>query len=381
MKIFKISALFVCMFIFLIGCENSTSMRLAIDENDEDSSEITDDSDAVDPTDAPTNPTDDPTNPTDEPTNPTDDPTNPTDEPTDPTDDPTNPTDEPTDPTDEPTNPTDEPTDPTVPTYCSAVFNGSSSKIEVAHNDALNLDSETWTIEAWFKQTGELSSEPAPIVAKKGSDNYGGFGGMGDDEESYNYFLSGYYSKTTGNWQQQQTTTAMKGSAKYSTSEMMGSQASDAEATNLSNSGEWTHIALVQTMTTNMNKTKPLITLYINGQKAASKEGGSNSNYGGQNNQTPSIATSTEPLLIGSTGETEESGFGGFGSEAAYFNGLIDSIKISNTAKYTSDSFIPEKLSADNDTIAFWDFNGNTDDSKSGFNGTPTDITYSTDCK
>ena len=211
MKIFKISALFVCMFIFLIGCENSTSMRLAIDENDEDSSEITDDSDAVDPTDDPTNPTDDPTNPTDEPTNPT-----------------------------------DEPTDPTVPTYCSAVFNGSSSKIEVAHNDALNLDSETWTIEAWFKQTGELSSEPAPIVAKKGSDNYGGFGGMGDDEESYNYFLSGYYSKTTGNWQQQQTTTAMKGSAKYSTSEMMGSQASDAEATNLSNSGDWTHVALVR---------------------------------------------------------------------------------------------------------------------------------------
>lgn len=321
MKSFMVSVFFVCMFIFLIGCENSTSMRLAIDENYEDSSEIADDSDAVDPT-----------------------------------------------------NPTDDPTDPA---YCSAVFNGSSSKVEVAHNDALNLNSESWTIEAWIKQTGELTSEAAPIVAKKGSDNdYGDFGGMGNDEQSYNYFLSGYYQKNSWGG----TSTAMKGSANYSTSEMMGSQASDAEASNLSNSGDWTHIALVQTMTTtNMNKKKPTITLYINGQKAASKEGGSNSNYG-QNNQTPSITTSTEPLIIGSTGESEESGFGGFGSEAAYFNGFIDSIKISNAAKYTGD-FTPEKLSADNDTIAFWDFNGNTDDSKSGFNGTPTDITYSTDCK
>ena len=327
MKVFKVSALFACVFVLLIGCENSIKSIAPIDEIDDGSSEITDDSDADDPTD-------------------------------------------PTDPTDGPTNPAD-------PTYCSAVFNGSSSKIEVAHNDALNLDSETWTIEAWFKQTGELTSEPAPIVAKKGSDNnYGGFGGMDEDEQSYNYFLSNYYQKSSWGG----TSTAMKGSVDYSTSsEMMGSQASAAEATNISNSGDWTHIALVQTMTTSMNRKKPMITFYINGQKAASKESGSNSNYG-QNNQTPSIKTSTKPLIIGSTGESEESGFGGFGSEAVYFNGLIDSIKISNTAKYTGD-FTPEKLSADNDTIAFWDFNGNTDDSKSGFNGTPTDITYSTDCK
>ena len=315
MKVFKVSALFACVFVLLIGCENSIKSIAPIDEIDDGTSEITDDSDAVDPT-----------------------------------------------------NPTD-------PTYCSAVFNGSSSKVEVAHNDALNLNSEGWTIEAWIKQTGELTSEAAPIVAKKGSNNnYGGFNEYGED--SYNYFLSGYYQKSSWGG----TSTAMKGSANYSTSEMMGSQASDAEATNLSNSGDWTHIALVQTMTTTtMNKKKPTITLYINGQKAASKEGGSNSNYG-QNNQTPSITTSTEPLIIGSTGESEESGFGGFGSEVVYFNGLIDSIKISNVAKYTGD-FMPEKLSADNDTIAFWDFNGNTDDSKSGFNGTPTDITYSTDCK
>ncbi|MBP5405543.1 hypothetical protein J6Z19_00140, partial [bacterium] len=36
--------------------------------------------------------------------------------------------------------------------YCSAVFDGESSQIQVEHNDLLNLASETWTIEAWIKQ-------------------------------------------------------------------------------------------------------------------------------------------------------------------------------------------------------------------------------------
>ena len=339
MKIFKISAL-VCLFFFVIACDDGSKRFVPIDETDDGTSDVTDDSDAADPTeptDDPTNPTEDPTNPTDEPTNPTDDPTNPTDDPTEPTDDPTNPTDEPTDPTD----PTTEPTEPIDPAACSAVFNGSTSKIEVAHHDVLNLTSDTWTIEAWIKQVVEDVSEEVPVVAKKGTGN----------KVDYTYFLSHYY-KTSG-WL---SSTAIKGSAYYA---IMINPEVSAEATNLTNSGEWTHIALVQTMENQVIVKKPVITLYINGKKSGSEECDVSTN-------NLSISTSTEPLLIGSNG-----------SKA--FNGLIDSIRISGTAKYTG-AFTPAKLSADGDTIAFWDFNGTTEDFIGGLTVTPTDITYSDDC-
>ena len=142
---------------------------------------------------------------------------------------------------------------------------------------------------------------------------------------------------------------------------MMSSSEISAETTKFPNSGDWTHIALVQTMTTQLGSMKkPTITLYINGQKADSDD----SNI--TTNQTPSIVTSTEPLLIGSTGTKA-------------FNGLIDSIRISGTAKYTG-NFTPAKLSAEDDTIAFWDFNGTTEDFIGDLIVTPTDISYSTDC-
>ncbi|MBR4489763.1 hypothetical protein IKP13_03935, partial [bacterium] len=96
-----------------------------------------------------------------------------------------------------------------------------------------------------------------------------------------------------------------------------------------------------------------------NGQEAASKD------YEGE----PTINTNSESLVIGANIA------GGF-----YFKGLIDSIKISNTAKYT-EAFTPGVLSADDDTVAFWDFSGNTDESKAGMESTPTDITYSSDCR
>ena len=286
MKFFNVLA-FVCLFFFLVGCEESPKRLIPVDEPDSGSSEITDDTDnpdtAVDPT--------------------------------------------------------------TEPAYCSAVFNGSTSKVEVAHNDALNLNSDSWTIEAWIKQVVEDVSEEVPIVAKKGSGNQVG----------YTYMLSHYYYKA-GGWGSN-ASTAMKGSAYYTV--MMASEIS-AEATGLANSGEWTHVALVQNMASSFMK-KPQVTLYINVKKAKSAESNVTSNV------APSIATSTDVLLIGSTG-----------SKA--FNGLIDSVRISNTAKYTN-QFTPDKLSADSDTIAFWDFNGSTDDTIGGFNGIPTDITYSEDCK
>ena len=349
MKLLKISAL-VCLFFFMIACEDGAQRFIPVEDTDDGTSDITDDSDAADPTnptDDPANPTDDPANPTDDPVNPTDDPTNPTDDPTNPTDPTTEPTDDPTNPTDpttEPTNPTDpttEPTEPVDPAACSAVFNGSTSKIEVAHHDVLNLTSDTWTIEAWIKQVVEDVTDEVPIVAKKGATN----------KVDYTYFLSHYY-KTSG-WM---ASTAMKGSVYYS---IMINPEVSAEATNLNNSGEWTHIALVQTMENQIVVKKPVVTLYINGKKSGSEECDVSTN-------NLSIATSTEPLLIGSTGTKG-------------FNGLIDSIRISSTAKYTG-NFTPAKLSPDDNTIAFWDFNGTTEDFIGGLVVTPTDISYSTDC-
>ena len=315
----------------MIACDDGAKRFVPVDETDDGTSDVTDDSDAADPT----NPTDDPTDPTDDPTNPTDDPTNPTD---DPTDDPTNPTDDPTDPTDDPTT---EPTEPVDPAACSAVFNGATSKIEVAHHDVLNLATDTWTVEAWIKQVVEDVTDEVPIVAKKGASN----------KVDYTYFLSHYY-KTSG-WL---SSTAIKGSVYYA---IMINPEVSVEATNLTNSGEWTHIALVQTMENQLIVKKPVVTLYINGKKAGSEECDVSTN-------NLSISTSTEPLLIGSNGIKS-------------FNGLIDSIRISGTAKYTA-KFTPEKLSADGDTIAFWDFNGTTEDFIGGLAVTPTDISYSTDC-
>ncbi|MBO4711668.1 hypothetical protein J5681_07120 [bacterium] len=357
MKIFKISA-FVCLFFFLTACDDGAKRFIPVDEIDDGSSEITDDSDSTDTIPADDDPADtsditdtsDTTDTTD--TSDTSDTTDTTD--TADTSDTTDTADT-SDTSDTDTVDSDTgDTNPPDPASCSAVFNGNTSKIEVAHNDALNLSSETWTIEAWIKQTGDLTTDEVPIVAKKAASSGGwGGGGFGNDE-SYTYFLSDFYQKSSWGG----ASTAMKGSASYSI--MMSSSEVSAETTKAVNSGDWTHIALVQTMTTQLVMKKPTITLYINGQKAASDESNVTSN------QTPSISTSTEVLLIGSTGTKA-------------FSGLIDSVKISNTAKYTG-SFTPAKLSVDSDTVAFWDFSGSADDYENDMVSTPTDITYSTDC-
>ncbi len=221
-------------------------------------------------------------------------------------------------------------------TCYAAVFNGTDSKIEVAHNNLLNLKLDAWTIEAWFKQPSAADSDN-PLVGKKSN-------------SSYTYSLSPYYTTKTSNWGQQ-TTTAMKGSASYG---WLGTVS--VEVTSLSNSGNWTHIALVQTMSGSLLK-KPKLTIYIDGKKVKESESNSQSN-------SVSISTSDDILLIGKS-----------------FNGSIDSIRISNTAKY-SNTFTPAPLKAENDTVAFWDFTNNANDATANaLNGTATNVTYTNDCK
>ena len=316
----------VSLFFFIIACDNNVKKLTPAEEPDDDNSEIVDDSETPD-TEVPDTETPD----TEVPDTETPD----------------------TETPDSETPDSETPDEPVVEDTCySAEFNGTDSKIEITSNEVLDLSYETWTIEAWIKQTDELTTDAAAIVAKKAASSGGAWGG---NSNSYTYSLSNYYITKTGTGFQQKETTAMKGSATYS---VMNSQIS-AEATDVSNSGDWTHIALVQTTKTEFMSTKPSLILYINGSQVKTGDLGNV-----MSNQKISIATSTEPLLIGSA-----------------FKGLIDSIKISNTAKY-SENFTPSVLSTDENTVAFWDFTSNADDtSENGLNGTATSIDYVNDCK
>ena len=228
---------------------------------------------------------------------------------------------------------------------CSAVFDG-SAKIEVAHNDLLNLG-QAWTIEAWVKQdTSNLPTETykkTPILRK------------GDG-----YFLTGFY-KTTSN---SDTYYNMYGGFYYTSYSDLTAEIKyqNTDADSPVEEG-WNHIALSY----NVDNGTSHLRLYINGKLAGEKTNSSE--------RTPITVSSAIKI-----GYYYDSGI--FSGTDLYFKGLIDSIKISNTAKYTAD-FTPAKLSlGGEDTIAFWDFNGNAEDSSpNGLNGTATNVTYSTDCK
>ena len=226
--------------------------------------------------------------------------------------------------------------------YCSAVFDGESSKIQVEHNDLLNLASETWTIEAWIKQ-GE-DDIPVyvihPIVRK----------GITSDPA---YVLSGYYKQQSGDGY------GMTSYVKYSYREWNSTKTDNNRVDQtVTFSDDWTHVAMVKNKETSGSYQ---LLLFVNGTLVGSNEF----------ENTPTVVTNDELLTIGANPVNAE----------RYFKGLIDSIKISNTAKYM-ENFTPGVLSADNETIAFWDFSGNADDlSGNNLNGTATDLTYSTDCK
>ena len=223
-------------------------------------------------------------------------------------------------------------------TYCSAVFDGENSQIEVAHNALLNLNTGAWTIEAWIKQgEGDVTNALNPIVRK------------GTATSSPTYLLSGYYKSSN-----KDTLTSY---IAYSYDGFLGSNSDGIRIDQtVTYSNEWTHVAMVKN-----NDPSHKMILFVNGIPVGSK------NF----SDTPTaLRTNEEALVIGANL-----------NNGNHFKGLIDAIKISNGAKYT-ENFTPGKLSADDETVAFWDFNGDVNDSKNGLNGTgDTTITYSTDCK
>jgi len=261
--------------------------------------------------------------------------------------------------------------DTTEEKYCSAVFNGESSKIEIPANDALNLAYETWTIEAWIKQAAEdVNENNVPIVRK------------GAETKSPVYLLTGYKKQQQQQGWETTLTDGLMGYVSYSyTSETGGgypgggwnqgsrSATLQSSASNVTYSADWSHIAMVHMQvleTDNSNpwsqqeKTVTKLVLFLNGKQVASE------NY---NDGTITVNTNEDPLVIGAN---VNSNF--------FFKGLIDSIKISNTTKYIED-FTPSALSADENTVAFWDFNNDTNDaSPNALNGIGTNIIYSTDC-
>ena len=237
----------------------------------------------------------------------------------------------------------DSDTDSQEATYCSAVFNGSSSKIEVASNDLLNLDSETWTIEAWIKQSEEdIPTWVIHPIVRKGAST------------TPAYILSGYYKNQSGDGYM------LTSYVRYSYENWGTNTTTNQLNSNVTFSDNWTHVAMVINKETgDSDQASYKMLLFANGEQIGSQ----------QFNGTPTVLNNDETLFIGTNPNSER-----------FLKGFIDSIKISNTAKYT-ENFTPSQLSADDSTIAFWDFSGNANDgSGNGLNGTETDLTYSTDC-
>ena len=251
-------------------------------------------------------------------------------------------------------------TDTSYQEYCSAEFNGTDSRIEIPANSALNLAYDTWTIEAWIKQAAEdVTTDNIPLVRKGAATNspvylltaYKKQQGWSGDES---YGLMGYisYSYTMN----------------MSTSEMTQSSTNQPSASSVTYSDDWSHIAMVHTKETSQGReeyTTYKLLLFLNGEIVAS------SDYKVNNTAViPTVSTNDEALVIGANLNAN-----------FFFKGLMDSVKISNTAKYT-ENFTPSVLNADENTVAFWDFNGNTDDSSgNNLHGIVTNVTYSTDCK
>jgi len=246
--------------------------------------------------------------------------------------------------------------------YCSAVFNGTSARIEVAQNDLLDLAGEYWTIEAWIKQADEdLTDKNVPIIRK------------GTTSSTPAYLLTGYKKQTTSSWRSGTTTTySFMGYVGYSyTQQQMGPGGSQTKTGSLQPSSDvdysdgWTHVALVQNKESLYNgwQTNYKLLLFVNGKQVDSQ------NY----EAAPTINTVNEALVIGAN----------LNQNANYFfKGLIDSVRISSSAKYTEDFENDLKaLEVEEDTLALWDFSNNAaDSSENHLDGAGSDITYSTDC-
>lgn len=257
----------------------------------------------------------------------------------------TDPTD--TEPTDtEPTGDTDSNDPDTTPEpkpdddsqqYCGAVFNGTSSFAILPYNaeKTLLLYPAQWTIEVWFMQTDIHDSNGTPLVAMQNDDNeilytLTGISNIGGDVT----FLAGGLQLESG-----AASVSVRGADQYLY--------------------DWHHIAFVNNGSA--------LTIFVDGVLKKTKE------YEGA-----AATLSNSDLWIGKLSTA-------VGSEHVevidYFEGMIDQIRFSKTARYSVD-FEPAVLTVDTDTVAFWDFNGNTNDSSSNaLDLTGTDITYTTECR
>ena len=234
--------------------------------------------------------------------------------------------------------------------YCSAVFDGSSSRIEVAHNDVLNLG-DTWTIEGWVNQDMDnlISSNTPPAIIRKGG------------QYSVSYFLTAITKNSNYN--------TMEGGFYYSgNTRSFTTKVGNSNASTFDNALKdgWNHIALSYFITADE---APLvgtmytahIRIYVNGKIVSEQLE--------DNLVTTRVPNKlSDPLIIGYDAYHQK-----------YFNGKIDQLKIS-TNTYEGE-FTPSKLSVDDNTIAFWDFNNDTNDaSGNALNCIGTNILYSTDC-
>ena len=221
--------------------------------------------------------------------------------------------------------------------YCGAVFNGTSSFAILPYNAEKTplLYPAQWTIEVWFMQTDIHDSNGTPLVAMQNDDNailytLTGISDVGGDVT----FLAGGLKLENG-----AASVSTRGADKY----LYG----------------WHHIAFVNNGS--------VLTLFVDGVLKKTKE------YEG-----PAATLSNSDLWIGKLSTV-------IGSEQVevtdYFEGMIDQIRFSKTARYSTD-FEPVTMTVDANTVALWDFNGNTNDSSTNaLNLTGTNITYTTECR
>ena len=217
--------------------------------------------------------------------------------------------------------------------YCAAVFDGTSSFAKFAYNADKTplLYPSQWTIEAWVKQTAFDTA--VPLVTMQYKDNMA-------------YTLSGF-NKTSSKYTMAGIVTLASGKAsvlKEISKPSIG----------------WHHVAFVNTGS--------VLMLFVDGALLGSKE------YTGT---IPTVDKSV--LFIGMM--TSGSGLD---TTKSYFTGIIDWLRFSKIARYSEGGFtLPEtNIVADSNTVALWDFNGNTNDSSTNaVNLTGTNITYTTECR
>ena len=182
----------------------------------------------------------------------------------------------------------------------SARFDGSTGYIEVAHNALLNL-AGNWTIEAWVNQDTNTAQSP---ILRKGSTTtnpayyiYGTYYQFLTTELPY----GGYYYDNAGN-------------------------GNSAEGPSSPGTGTWYHVAFVKNGST--------ITTFVDGVAGTAVTDANNS------------YANTENLFFGSRRS----------STPSYFDGLIDEIRISSVARYTTDFTPDERFTSDANTIGLWHF-------------------------